>query len=165
MRHAGIIIPALLAAATQLPACATTGSPDARKGQSGPVAWEIVDVQQRLEKNGSEMRWDYTLALQNLGDSAIDFERMEIASRAGGSGDLYGGMETTPFTRQLAPRGELKINRSNTLNCRQCAPGHLPRLFSDGIILYYTFYGHDGAGGAVRVPVALRLNSSVGERK
>lgn len=164
MRHAGLLL-ALLAAATLLPACATTGSPGDTKGQSGPVAWEIVDVQQRLEKNGFEMRWDYTLALKNLGDGAIDFERMEIASRAGGSGDLYGGMDTTPFTPQLAPRGELKINRNNTLNCTRCAPGHMPRLFSDGIIVYYTLFGHDAAGGSVRVPIALRLNSSVGERK
>jgi hypothetical protein len=134
------------------------------KGQSGPVAWEIVDIRQRLEDNGFQMRWDYNLVLKNVSDLAVEFERTETSSRKGGSGDMTGGIDTTPFTRRLAPRGELRVNRYWTFSCSRCAPGHLPRLFSDGVIVYHTFFGRDGAGSVLRVPIAIRLNSSVGER-
>jgi predicted small secreted protein len=164
MRHAGLLL-ALLATATQLPACVTTaGSPGDMKGQSGPVTWEIVDIRQSLEDNGSKMRWDYNLVFKNVSDMAVEFERMETNSRAGGSVDMFGGIDTTPFARQLAPRGELRVNRSWTFSCSRCAPGHMPRFFGDGVIVYHTFFGHDGAGRDVRVPIAIRLNSSVGVR-
>jgi hypothetical protein len=165
MRHAGLLL-ALLAAATLLPACATTGSPGDTKGQSGPVAWEIVDVGQSLEDNGFRMRWNFTLVFKNTSDIAVDFERVEHGSRAGGPvDDIVGGMATAPFAHRLVPGQELRISQNESWGCSPCAPGRLPRFFSDGIIVYYTLFGHDAAGGSVRVPIALRLNSSVGERK
>jgi hypothetical protein len=164
MRHAGLLL-ALLAAATQLPACATTGSPDARKGQSGSVNWEIVDIKQTLTENGYRMRWDFTVVLRNTGDIAVNFERVEKATRAGGSVDsISGGMSTVPYKHRLEPAGELRVRQGESWGCSPCAPGHLPRFFSDGIIVYYTLFGRDAAGSDVRVPIALRLNSSVGER-
>jgi hypothetical protein len=65
MRHAGMIF-ALLAAGTQLTACATAGSPGALQGQAGVVAWEIVDTKQTLEENGFRMRWDFTLVFKDI---------------------------------------------------------------------------------------------------
>ena len=165
MRHAGLLL-ALLVTATHLPACATTASPGALKGQSGPVAWEILDIQQALEDNGFRMRWDFIIVLKNTGDIAVNFERAEKGSRAGGSVDsISGGMATVAYVHRLEPAGELRIRQSEAWGCSPCAPGHQHRLFSDGIIVYYTLFGHDSAGGGVRVPIALRLNSSVGERK
>jgi hypothetical protein len=41
----------------------------------------------------------------------------------------------------------------------------LRRIFADGITLYYTLLGRDDAGSAVKVPVAIRLNSSLGTRR
>ena len=166
MRHAGLLL-ALLAAAIQLPACAaTTGTPGVIQGQSGPITWDIIDMQQVLEENGTRMRWNFVFVFKNTGGGPFDFERVEIASRAGGPvDDLYGGMNTVPYAQHLEPDGELRAQRSEALSCPQCAAGHLPRFFGNGIIIYYTFFGRGGAGGAVRVPIAVRLNSSVGERK
>ena len=165
MRHTGLVL-ALLAAATQLPACATTGNPDELRGRSGAVTWEIVDIRQRLEANGSLMRWDFIVVFKNTGGLPFDFERVEVGSRPGGSVDaIIGGMETVPFAQRLEPDGELRIQQSQSWGCSQCAPGHLPRFLGDGVIAYYTFLGHDSAGGAVRVPIAVRLNSSVGTRQ
>lgn len=165
MRQAGLLL-ALLAAATQLQACATMGSPDARRGQAGPVSWEIVDLRQSLEDNGTSMRWSFTFVFRNTGASSFDFERVEIGSRAGGpSDDVTGGMETVPFARRLETGSELRVGQKESWGCRQCAPGHLPRLFSEGVIVYYTFFGQDGAGSRVRVPIAMRFDSSVGTRE
>jgi hypothetical protein len=41
----------------------------------------------------------------------------------------------------------------------------LRRIFADGIVLHYTLLGRDDAGGAVKVPVAIRRNSGVGTRR
>ena len=120
MRHAGILL-ALLAAATQLPACATTGSPGVMQGQSGPVAWEIADMQQVLEENGFRMRWNFTLVFKNVGGVPFDFERVEVNSRAGGpSDDTIGGMATVAFVHRLEPGAVLKVTESETWGCSQC---------------------------------------------
>jgi hypothetical protein len=136
MRHAGILL-ALLAAATQLPACATTGSPGVMQGQPGPVAWEIADVQRVLEENGFRMRWNFTLVFKNVGGVPFDFERVEVNSRAGGpSDDTIGGMATVAFVHRLEPGAVLKVTESETWGCSQCPPGRLSRVFSDGVIVY-----------------------------
>jgi hypothetical protein len=74
-------------------------------------------------------------------------------------------MDTVPYAQHLEPGAGPRVRQSQSWSCQQCAPGHLPRFYSDGIIVYYTLLGHDAAGGGVRVPVALRLNSSVGKRE
>ena len=116
MRHAGLVV-ALLTAATHLPACAVGGSPREPRGESGPVSWKIVDIQQELEAHGSQMRWTFSIVLTNGSDTGI------------------------------------------------CAPTDLHRIFTDGVIVYYTLVGRDDRGGGVRVPIAIRLNRSVGERQ
>jgi len=136
-----------------------------QRGESDSVVWEVIDIRQSLEDNGLRMRWRFALVLKNTGAAPIDFERMEIASRRGGSGDIHGGMNSTAFARHLEPGAELRISRSESWGCPQCAPGSLSRFFSDGIIVSYTLRGHDTAGEGVRVPIAVRLNSSVGERQ
>jgi len=152
MRHAGMIF-ALLAAGTQLTACATAGSPGALQGQAGVVAWEIVDTKQTLEENGFRMRWDFTLVFKNTGEIAIDFERVEHGSRAGGPVDgIVGGLATAPFAHRLEPGGEFRISQNESWGCPQCGPGRLPRIFSDGIIVYYTLLGHDAGGVACGYP-------------
>src|SRR5262249_7016832 len=105
MRHAGLVL-ALLAVTTQIAACAAIGSSDALKGQSGPVAWDVIEIQQSLEGNGYWMRWDFTLFFKSIGATAVDFERVEHGSRAGGPvDDVVGGMSTTPFSQRLEPAG------------------------------------------------------------
>ena len=165
MRHAGLVL-ALLTAATHLPACTVGESTRALRGQSGPVTWEIVDIQQELEEHGSQMRWNFSIVLKNTGDTGIAFEQVEIGSRAGGSVDsISGGMGTAPFAQRLEPGGELRIAQSQAWGCSQCAQAHLDRVFADGIIVYYTLFGRNEAGSGVRVPIALRLDRSVGKRQ
>lgn len=165
MRRVGIFV-ALLAAATHLPACAVGGSTRELRGQSGPVSWEIVDIRQALEENGSRMRWTFSIVLKNTSDTGIGFARVEIGSQAGGTVDsISGGMGTEPFAQRLEPGGELRIRQSESWGCPQCPQAHLHRLFADGIIVYYTMVGRNDGGGGVRVPIAIRLNNSVGERQ
>jgi len=165
MRHTVLVL-GLLAVMTQLAACATSGVPGVMKGESGPVAWQIEDLRQTLDESGTVMRWNFMFVFKNTGSAPFNFESVEVGSRAGGpSDDVTGGMATVPFAHRLEPGGELHLNQSESWGCRQCAPAHLPRLFSEGVIIYYTFLGHDATGSAVRVPIAMRLDSSVGERE
>ena len=73
-------------------------------------------------------------------------------------------MSTVPYQHRLEPAGELRVRQGESWGCSPCAPGHLLQFFSDRIIVYSILFGRDAAGGDVRVPTALRLNSSVGER-
>ena len=41
-------------------------------------------------------------------------------------------------------------------------PAELHRAFADGVIVYFTLTGRDDRGGGVRVPIAIRLDRSVG---
>ena len=166
MRHVGIVV-ALLAAGIHLPACAVGGSTRELQGQSGPVSWEIVDIRQGLEDNGRRMSWTFSLVLRNTGTIPIAFEHVELGSRTGGTVDygISGGMGTEPFAQRLEAGAETRIRRSHSWGCSDCAPAQLHQFFSDGIIVYYTAIGRDDAGGSVRVPIAIRLNSSVGERQ
>jgi hypothetical protein len=165
MRHLGIVV-ALLAAATHLQACAVGGSTREPRGQAGPVSWEIVDIRQELEENGFQMRWTFSIVLKNTSDTGIGFEQVEIGSQAAGTVDsISGGMGSEPFAQRLEPGGELRIRQSESWGCPQCPQAHLHRVFADGIIVYYTMIGRDDTGRGVRVPIAIRLNSSVGERQ
>ena len=163
MRRADIVL-LWLAIAAPLVGCAT--SERDLRGGSGQVAWEIIDVRQRMEENGARMRWDYTLVLRNRGVTVVTFERMELGVRAAGSvDDIWGGMDSRPFTGQLDPNRELRVSRSDSWGCPRCGPGELPRFFADGIIRAITFTGRDALGVPVKVNVQIRLNSGVGTRQ
>jgi hypothetical protein len=165
MRTSGLVLALLTPVIELTTACAMTGSPWTMQGQSGPIAWEIADPRQALEENGTRMRWNFTFVLKNTGVDPFDFERVEVGSRAGGPADIMGGMATEPFARHLEPGGELRVTENETWGCPQCPPGRLARVFSDGVIVYYTWFGHDGAGRNVRVPIAVHFNSSFGARE
>jgi hypothetical protein len=110
------------------------------------VAWEILDMRQTLEEGGSRMRWDF----KNTSEIAIDFERVEMGSRAGGS-LTPSRVVWTRYATRTTP------SRAPSSGYARAAPGAASSVL--------TLLGHDAAGGGVRVPTALRLNSSVGERK
>jgi hypothetical protein len=163
MRRAGLV-GALLLATAHLPACAVGGSSPAPRGEAGVVAWKIVDIQQEIGKQGSWMRWTFSIVLTNRGATGIGFEQVEIASQAAGTADgLSGGMGTEWFAQRLEPGAELTIRRSHVAACTFCAPPDLQRVFADGVVVYYTLVGRDDRGAGVRVPVAIRLNQRVGE--
>ena len=165
MRHARLVV-ALLTAATYLPACAVGGSSREPRGESGPVSWRIVDIQQELEEHGAWMRWTFAIVLTNRGNTGIGFEQVEVGSQPGGTVDgFWGGIGTEPFTQRPEPGAEMRMLRSHSSSCPLCAPADLHRAFADGVIVYYTLVGRDDRGGGVRVPIAIRLNRSVGERR
>ena len=162
MRHAGTVV-LLLVVAAHLPACAVGGSARELRGQSGPVSWEILDIRQELE--GSRMRWTFSIVVKNTGNTGIGFEQVEIGSQPGGTVDsFWGGIDTQSFTQRLEPGAETRMVQTTSWGCPQCAPADLHRTFADGVIVYYTLVGRDDAGSRVRVPLAIRLNSSVGQR-
>ena len=165
MRHLGRLA-ALLTVAALLSACAAGEASRTLRGQAGRVAWEIVDIEQALEDQGFLMRWTFTIVLRNPTDVGIAFEQVETATQAVGTVDsISGGMGTQPFARRLDAGGELRIRPSQVWGCPLCPQGDLRRIFANGITLYYTLLGRDDAGGEVKVPVALRLDSSVGTRR
>jgi hypothetical protein len=161
MRRAWRVLSSL-AIAVGLAGCAAATS---GRG-SDQVAWETTDVRQRLEESGTRMRWDYTLVLRNRGATAITFEQMELGVRAAGSvDDIWGGMETRPFTRTLDPNGEMRVARSDSWGCPRCGPGDMPRFFADGIVRFITFTGRDAQGQPLKVNVRIPLHSGVGTRQ
>ena len=165
LRHARKIV-VLLAAATHLLGCASAGVTRPLRGQSGSVSWEISDVRQEPEEPPFQMRWTFWIAVKNLGDTGIAFEELEIGSQPGGTVDhFWGGIGTEPFTRRLEPGAELRLRRSHASSCPLCGPAELHRAFADGVIVYFTLTGRDDRGGGVRVPIAIRLDRSVGDRQ
>ena len=165
MRHLRHLV-ALLTVTALLWACATGDAARTLRGQAGRIAWEIVDIEQALEDQGFLMRWTFTIVLRNASDVGIAFEQVEMATQAAGTVDsIWGGMGTQPLAQRLEPGSELRIRPSQAWGCPLCPQADLRRIFADGIVLYYTLLGRDDAGGAVKVPVAIRLNSSVGTRR
>jgi hypothetical protein len=162
VRHARHLA-ALVTVIALVSACATGDASRALRGQAGHVLWEIVDVEQAVEDHGFLMRWTFTIVLRNPSDVGIAFEQVEAVTQAAGTVDsIWGGMGVRPFAQRLEAGGELRIRPSQAWGCPLCPQGELRRIFADGILFYYTLLGRDDAGGAVKVPVAIRLNSSVG---
>jgi hypothetical protein len=154
-----------LAVSGLLAGCAAVTAGREPRGESGSIAWEIVDVRQSLEENGARMRWDYTVVLRNRGSTFVAFEWMALASRARGNADTWGGMGGQAFYRKLEPEQEIRVSRTDTWGCPRCGPNELGNFFASGIIRDITFTGRDAQGDAVKVLVRIPLNSSVGKRQ
>jgi hypothetical protein len=138
--------------------------PETGHSQDSRVSKESGAV--HMEENGTRMRWDYTLVLRNRGLTVITLERMELGSRAAGSvDDIWGGMDSRPYTERLDPNRELRLSGSDSWGCPRCGPGELPRFFADGIVRSITFTGRDALGVPVKVDVRIGLNGGVGTRQ
>jgi hypothetical protein len=148
-----------------LAGCAATAPGRDLRGESGPIVWEVVDVRQRLVDNGVLTRWEYTVVLRNRGVTVVAFDRVALASRARGTGDLWGGLSDELFDRRLEPNRELRFSRTDTWGCPRCGPSELHTFFASGIIRDITFSGRDAQGEPVKVLVRIPLNSSVGKRE
>jgi hypothetical protein len=129
------------------------------RGESGPITWEIRDVRQRLEQNGSRMRWDYTILLHNRGATPVIFDRMDLGLQpAGNQQNVYGGIDSRSFVRHIDPNGELRVPRNDSWECPRCGASQLPQFFSQGIIRWITFTGQDMQ--SVPVTVEVRTGST-----
>src|SRR5437867_12264151 len=61
----------IVALAALVPAGCATPAP--LRGASGPVAWEIVDIRERVALDWT--RWDYTLVLRETEGRTVRFEK------------------------------------------------------------------------------------------
>ena len=151
-----LLVSALLATA----GCAALGPPEL-KGQSGPIAWEVVDIVQTPQSEGGALRWDYSLVLHNTGSRGIYLERMEIGATGR---EIYGGMGTERLGRRLEPAGSYRLTRWDSFGCPQCPPGTTAPLLSEGLTKEFMVYGLEDGGAAIRVRIRVPLNSSIGRR-
>jgi hypothetical protein len=133
-----------LAVWTVLAGCAATMPGRDLREKWGPIVWEVVDVRQRLVDNGVRTRWEYTVVLRNRGVTVVAFDRVALASRARGTGYLWGGRSDELFDRRLEPNRELRFSRTDTWGCLRCGPSELHTFFASGIIRDITFSGRDG---------------------
>ena len=162
MRHLRHLV-ALLTVTALLSACATGDAARTLRGQAGRVAWEIVDIEQALEDQGFLMRWTFTIVLRNPSDVGIAFELSEMATHAVGTVDSIWAPSRLPSASNPAVScGSARARPGAAPSARRA---DLRRIFADGIVLHSTLLGRDDAGGAVKVPVAIRRNSGVGTRR
>jgi len=124
-------------------ACAAAGADNA--GQSGGVAWEVVDVVQSRLTDEQATRWDFVVALKLMSPGEITFEH----SQAG--------------TVNQAPRQQPLKARLRT--------GETLRMFhwervagGDRREIYRRYLGRDAQGKAVVVEARVRLEASLGAR-
>lgn len=68
-------------------------------GTSGPVAWEVIDVDQTGDPE-QEIRWSYTLVLRGTG-TTVQFQTLQTGSEGS---TVTGAADTQPFAERLARR-------------------------------------------------------------
>src|SRR5262249_59066731 len=79
--------------------------PDVRQGQSGPVAWEV------LEREKTQFGWTFTVLLRETTGVGIQFQTVQLVYQlppeARGMA-WYGGTTERAFARRLDPRAETR---------------------------------------------------------
>jgi hypothetical protein len=111
---------------------------DVRAGQTGPVAWELLDKEQ------TQFGWTFTVLLRETTGVGIQFETVRVTTHLSAESQgmaWYGGVSERAFVRRLAPRAEVRETFS--------APFFIdtPRHAD------LEFRGTDDTGKAIRVPV------------
>ena len=146
-----------------LAGCATTpdGTPSA--GGSGPVAWEITDLQERVSADGQRLRWDFDVVLRETAGAAVQFEGVELRSQ--GTQLDTNTVRRNPFRGKLAPRGELRLHYAETLGWlgsggRQF--GSTARM--EDFTVFRRFYGTDDRSAAMFVEARILLGPGRGRR-
>ena len=132
-----------LAAAVTLWACAAAAADNA--GQSGGVAWEVVDVIQSRLADEQATRWDFVVALKLTVPGAIAFDQSQ-------SGTVGQPPRQWPLKAQLRAGETLRM-----FHWERVAGG-------DRRDVYRRYLGRDDKGNAVTVEVRVRLNAALGAR-
>jgi hypothetical protein len=148
-----------------LESCAV-GRADLRRGEAGPIVWEVTDIRQTVEDRGNRLRWNYTLVLKNIGSTAVTFDQMTLVTMTP-SGNVSGGHSTRPFSQRLEPGAEVReVNNSYSHGCVQnCDPGWVQQMLRAGVSRNIQLQGSDASGRPVTPMIHLRLDSSVGMRQ
>jgi hypothetical protein len=118
-------------------AASACAAPDVRQGQSGAIAWEVVD------KAKTQFGWTFTILLRETAGVGIPFNTVQAAfplPPTGGGMEWYGGIGEHPFVRRLDPRSELRETFIPSL------------LLTVPQYADLEFRGVDDAGRAISVP-------------
>jgi len=132
-----------LAAAIILWACAAAAADNA--GQSGGVAWEVVDVIQSRLADEQASRWDFVVALKLTTPGEIAFEHRQ-------SGTVGQAPRQWPLKARLRAGETLRM-----FHWERVAGG-------DRRDVYRRYLGRDAQGNAVTVEARVRLNGALGAR-
>ena len=116
--------------------------PDVRQGQSGPVAWEVLD------RTKTQFGWTFTILLRETSGVGIQFQTVQLAfalpPESRGMA-WYGGASERVLARRLEPHAEMRETFT--------APFFIdPPEHAD-----VEFRGTDDTGQAIRVPVRVYL--------
>lgn len=146
-----------------LTGCATASDSTPPGGRSGPVAWEIVDLQERVSPDGQRLRWDFTVVLRETAGVAVQFDRAELRSQ-GGRQLATAAFRTSPLRARVAPRGELRLHYVETLGWLGPAVQFGGTAGLEDFTAFRRFYGTDDRGGAVFVEARILLGPGRGKR-
>jgi len=116
-------------------------------GQSGGVAWQVVDVVQSRLAEEQATRWDFVVALKLTGPGEIAFERIESINKG-----------QPPRPRPIKAR----LRSGETVrfyHWERTGPGETAR----SVIRRYV--GHDEKGTPVTVEAQIQLDTRLGARK
>ncbi len=111
---------------------------EVRKGQSGAVAWEVLD---RVETKPDV---SYTIVLRETAGVGVGFTTVQTAVPLPPTGygrEYYGGVQEVAFIRRLEPHAELRVDLGPRFRVAQYAD--------------MEFRGVDDKGRDVRVRVRL----------
>jgi hypothetical protein len=111
---------------------------EVRKGQSGPVAWEVLD------KAETKADVSYTIVLRETAGVGIEFTTIQTAVPLPPTGyglEYFGGVQEVAFFRRLGPHAELRVDLGPRFRVAQYAD--------------LEFRGTDDKGRDVRVRVRL----------
>lgn len=132
-------------------------------GTSGPVAWEVIDVDQTGDPE-QEIRWSYTLVLRGTG-TTVQFQTLQTGSEGS---TVTGAADTQPFAERLEAQGRLLIDGSYAIRWGTSGGptfGHQVPGGPDGVRVFYRLSGKDAGGGPVRVDVRFLLHPGIGTRR
>jgi hypothetical protein len=132
-------------------------------GTSGPVAWEVVAIEQNRTADGRMIRWDFQLVLRERAGVGISFQTL-VADSEGPATRTSADRRT--FARRLEARAELRYTSSYwiTLSPERAAGFGVIPGGREGVRLLRRFEGRDDGGHSIRVDVRFTLDPSVGDR-
>jgi hypothetical protein len=139
--------------------CATTGQ---LSGASGPVAWEVVDVREQMLRDGQEIRWSYTLVLNETRGTGIQFD--DVRSQA--TGPRADHAWEWKLSRRLGPRASIRIDSHYGIyygSTSGATFGYSTPGGREGVTVVHRLSGKDDTGQPVQVEVRFPLYPGIGK--
>jgi hypothetical protein len=149
---------AIVLTATILTGCATpNGSPEAVRGTTGAVEWELADVG-RIESS-QVTRWSYVIVLRETAGTGVNFEHVESTVL----GEFRtGGPSSHPYRVRLPPRGEVRYPAERWISLNLGGRFGGVEGLRGAYRAEYRFVGSDDRGTRVVLPVRFELDRRLG---